>query len=245
MTQQVTGRSLGRVLNEYKEAYPYAGMPLGVTGLSDSEHRTLLEWIEQGAPFSLPAIQLSALEQREIQTWEKFFNHESPRRQLTARWLYEHLFIAHLYFKGIDSQHYFQIVRSSTPSGKPIEPIATRQPNDDPGKPFFYRLQPVQGTIMYKTHVTLALDNHLLSRINALFFDDNWTVDHLPGYTDAERSNPFQTFAPIPAEARYRFMLDHAEYFVQTFSTRTGVSWPDCHGRDPRPVLGIVSSAGK
>jgi Fatty acid cis/trans isomerase (CTI) len=85
-------------IKEYKEAFPHGGMPLGVTGLTDSERQTLLDWIRQGARFDSPAVDLSARELRKILTWERFLNHNSPRRQLLARWLYEHLFMAHLYF---------------------------------------------------------------------------------------------------------------------------------------------------
>ena len=237
---QVTGFGLKRnnicpspdEMEEYKDAFPHGGMPLGVTGLTDSERETLLQWIEQGARLDPPAVHLSAPVQREILTWERFLNHDSLRRQLLARWLYEHLFMAHLYFRGLDGEHFFQLVRSSTPSGKPIEVIATRRPNDDPGRPFFYRLQPVQGAIVHKTHVTFALDKGLLDRINTLFLENDWSVDRLPGYTDAERSNPFQTFASIPAGARYRFMLDHAEYFVRTF-----IRGPVCHGQIATDVI--------
>lgn len=85
---------------------------------------------------------------------------------------------------------------------------------------------------MHKTHVTFTLDNNLLGRINTLFLETNWNVDRLPGYSDDERSNPFQTFAPIPAAARYRFMLDHAEYFVRTF-----IRGPVCHGQIATDVI--------
>ena len=219
-------------LNAYREAFPYGGMPLGVTGLTASERDTLLDWIRQGAPYESPAIHVSDAERREIQTWERFFNHRSLRRQLLARWLFEHLFMAHLYFRDLDSGHFFRIVRSGTPPGKPVEPIATRRPNDEPQKPFFYRLHPVQGTIVHKTHVTFALHKGLMGEIKRLFFEDDWNIDRLPAYTDKERSNPFETFSAIPVRARYRFMLEHAEYFVRTF-----IRGPVCHGQIATHVI--------
>ena len=219
-------------MEEYKEAFPDGGMPLAVTGLTDTERKTLLEWTGQGARFDSPAVHLSAPVQQEILTWEDFLNHSSPRRRLLARWLFEHLFMAHLHFRGVDGERFFQLVRSSTPSGKPIRVVATRRPNDDPGMPFFYRLYPVEGTIVHKTHVTFALDKGLLDRINRLFLENDWSIERLPGYTADERSNPFQTFASIPAVARYRFMLDHAEYFVRTF-----IRGPVCHGQIATDVI--------
>lgn len=219
-------------MEAYGRAYPNGGMPLGVTGLTQSERESLLAWIRQGAPIDTPAVHVAAPVQREIRNWEAFLNHRSLRRQLLARWLYEHLFMAHLYFRGLDDGQFFQLVRSRTPSGKPVDIIATRRPNDDPGRAFFYRLWPVQSTIVHKTHVTFALDKALLGTINALFLGSDWEVERLPGYADAQRSNPFQTFAPIPAEARYRFMLDHAEYFVRTF-----IRGPVCHGQIATGVI--------
>ncbi len=50
----------------------------------------------------------------------------------------------------------------------------------------------------------------------------------MPGYGLHRRANPFETFEAIPAEARYRFMLDDAEYFVRTF-----IRGPVCRGRSP------------
>jgi len=219
-------------INDYKQAFLHGGMPLGVTGLTNSERRSLLDWIEQGAQFKPPVINLSATEQEAMRSWELFLNHKGLREQLVARWLYEHLFMAHLHFSDLKSEHFFQIVRSSTPPGEPVKLIATRYPNDNPGKPFFYRMQMVQGTIVYKTHITVALDKALLDRINILFFTDDWNIDRLPGYKDRDRANPFQTFAAIPASARYRFMLDHAEYFVQTF-----IRGPVCHGQIATDVI--------
>lgn len=219
-------------VKEYRKAFPHGGMPLGVTGLTKSERKTLLEWVEQGARFDTPAVHVAAPINQEIADWERFLNGNSLRRQLLARWLYEHLFMAHLYFEGLEDKQFFQLVRSSTPSGKPIKVIATRRPNDDPGRAIFYRLQPVQSTIVYKTHVTFALDKAVLDRINTLFLENDWDVERLPGYADEDRSNPFQTFAPIPAAARYRFMLDHAEYFVRTF-----IRGPVCHGQIATAVI--------
>jgi hypothetical protein len=75
-------------------------------------------------------------------------------------------------------------------------------------------------------NVTFALNKGVLKSINTLFLGDDWSIEQLPAYGDDERSNPFHTFAAIPAEARYRFMLEHAEYFVQTF-----IRGPVCHGQ--------------
>jgi len=49
-----------------------------------------------GAPDDGPT-QLSAREEAEIAAWERFLNGDSLKERLMSRYLYEHLFLAHLY----------------------------------------------------------------------------------------------------------------------------------------------------
>jgi hypothetical protein len=207
-------------------------MPFAVTGLEDAEYATLEQWLEQGAQVSERAVQPSAEELRQVETWEAFLNAPGARQNLVSRWLYEHLFLAHLHFDGGEPGHFFQMVRSRTPSGQAIDPIATRRPNDDPGTEFYYRLWPIQGVIVHKTHITYPLGEEKLARVKALFFADDWTLDAVPGYGAQRRANPFETFAAIPARARYQFMLDNAEYFVRTF-----IRGPVCRGQIATDVI--------
>jgi len=216
----------------FKKIFPHSGMPLGVTGMTDVERQTLLDWLAQGAQYVPATIKLTDAEQDLVGDWERFFNRKGLREQLVSRWLYEHLFMGHLYFSELDEPKFFQIVRSKSGPGKPIKQIVSRRPNADPGGDFYYRLKPVEETIVFKTHVVFALNQTLKKRINTLFYSDDWQTDKLPGYTDAERSNPFQTFASIPANARYRFMLDNAEYFLQTY-----IRGPVCHGQIATDVV--------
>ncbi|MCF5570242.1 peptidylprolyl isomerase, partial [Pseudomonas sp. PA-3-11C] len=128
--------------------------------------------------------------------------------------------------------HYFQWVRSRTPSGQPIDLIATRRPNDDSGTQVYYRLWPVQGVIVHKTHITYPFSAAKMARIKALFYGGDWQVTALPGYGPGSRANPFATFEAIPAKARYQFMLDNAEYFVRTF-----IRGPVCRGQIATDVI--------
>ncbi len=216
----------------YAAKRPAEGMPFAVTGLEPQEYRTLQAWLAAGAPVEQQALQPSASEVAQIADWEALLNASGARASLVSRWLYEHLFIAHLYFTGGEPGHFFQLVRSRTPSGQPIDPIATRRPNDDPGNNFYYRLWPVQGVIVHKTHITYGLNAQKLARVNELFFSGNWTVAAVPGYGPTRRANPFATFAAIPAQARYQFMLDNAEYFVRTF-----IRGPVCRGQIATDVI--------
>jgi len=47
---------------------------------------------------------------------KSWLNADSPKRRLVARYVYEHLFLAHLYFG--DDHSYFRLVRSRTPPGQ-------------------------------------------------------------------------------------------------------------------------------
>ena len=210
----------------------HGGMPFAVTGLSDQEYATLQRWLEQGAPVEHRQLQPSPAEALQIEEWERLLNTPGPRGTLVGRWLYEHLFIAHLYFEDGERGHFYQLVRSRTPSGEPIDPIATRRPNDDPGTRFSYRLRPISDVIVHKTHITYPLSSTKLARVRSLFFEGNWVVESVPGYGANHRANPFKTFQAIPAEARYQFMLDNAEYFVRTF-----IRGPVCRGQIATDVI--------
>ncbi len=66
--------------------------------------------------------------QRAVTEWEAFFNGASLKAQLMSRYMYEHLFLADIYFDEIGTGEHFRMVRSTTPPGQPIDIIATRRP---------------------------------------------------------------------------------------------------------------------
>ncbi|HGN8656741.1 TPA: fatty acid cis/trans isomerase [Pseudomonas aeruginosa] len=212
---------------------PGSGMPFAVAGLSDDEYATLQKWLAAGAPVDQQPLRPTAAEARQVASWERFLNQPGAKQSLVSRWLYEHLFLAHLYFPEQGAPgHFFQLVRSRTPSGQPIDPIPTRRPNDDPGNSFYYRLWPIQGVIVHKTHITYPLTAKKLERVQELFFGTQWNTDKVPGYGVQSRANPFVTFAAIPPRARYQFMLDNAEYFTRTF-----IRGPVCRGQIATDVI--------
>ncbi|KAF1030850.1 MAG: hypothetical protein GAK37_01078 [Pseudomonas sp.] len=218
--------------NAYAGAHPKEGMPLAVTGLTDQQYQTLQRWLASGAPIDEQGLAPSAKEALQVQQWENLFNQPGARESLVARWLFEHLFLAHIYFENGEPGHFFQWVRSRTPSGQPIDLINTRRPNDDPGTQVYYRLWPVQGVIVHKTHITYPFSAEKMARIKSLFYTNDWQVNALPGYGPGRRANPFETFEAIPAKARYQFMLDNAEYFVRTF-----IRGPVCRGQIATDVI--------
>ncbi len=116
-----------------------------------------------------------------------------------------------------------------------VVPIATRLPNEAPDGPFYYRLRLLTESIVQKNHITYALDARRLAHFQALFLGDAWTLPprrELAPHDKAARANPFLTFDPIPAKARYQFMLDDALFFVRSF-----IRGPVCAGQAATDVI--------
>ncbi len=216
-----------REFEGYATAHPQGGMPYGMAPLTDREFTTLVAWVMQGAPPppAPPPLPRAAIEQVEI--WEAFLNGVTLKERVTSRYLYEHWFLADLYFDDLPTGPFFRIVRSSTPPGSSVREIATRRPYDDPGfERIWYRLVPIESTIVHKTHIPYRLGEARRRRLSELFLESAWEPTQLPAYDASEGSNPFATFREIPARSRYQFLLDDAEYFVMTF-----IRGPVCYGQ--------------
>lgn len=217
----------------FRNDHPLAGMPYATAPLSDTEYQTLTSWARAGATVSSLPAEIPEEIKRQIADWESFLNSDDIRSRLMSRYLYEHLFLARLHFLGDTSRRFFQLVRSTTPQGEAIDIIATRRPFDDPGnKPFFYRLQLVDETIVHKEHLVYELGPERMARYKELFLTPSWSLSDLPDYGDAEGGNPFSTFEQIPAKGRYQFLLDDALFFVRSF-----IRGPVCHGQTAVDVI--------
>jgi Fatty acid cis/trans isomerase (CTI) len=211
----------------YARENPRGGMPYGMAPLGNAELGTLVAWVAQGAPGPPAAPPLPKAATAEVARWEAFLNGDSLKQRITARYLYEHWFVAHLYFESLPSGPFFRVVRSRTPPGTPIDEIATRRPYDSPGvERFWYRLRPLEETILHKTHIVYPLSEAKMRRLSELFLDSDWQPTRLPGYAVEEASNPFIAFDQIPARSRYQYLLDDARYFVMTF-----IRGPVCRGQ--------------
>lgn len=205
--------------------YPLWGMPYGLPGVTDEEHQTLMRWIEQGAPYREPD-PVPPLLRAQVEEWEAFLNGDSPKQQLMSRYLYEHLHLVHLYFDDLPDRQWFRLVRSRSAPGLPIDLIVTRRPYDDPGVPrVYYRLEPVRGSLLAKTHIPYALSPSRKQRYTELFLDKPYDVGALPGYEASVAANPFVAFRDLPVRSRYKFLLDEALAFVAQF-----IKGPVCRG---------------
>jgi hypothetical protein len=220
-------------LAEFLAKHPDRGMPFGFPGISEDELETIGSWLQQGGAGPSPEQQArltapSRVAASEIEKWEAFLNHEDAKHALTARYLYEHFFLAHVNFKRVGPGEFYELVRSTTPSGQGVAPIPTVRPYDDPGVGrFYYRFRKIHSTIVHKTHIVVEFDDRTLARYRELFIDTPWIESPHAEVLDAETdANPFLAYAQIPPDSRYRFMLDHSEYFLRTF-----IRGPVCKGQ--------------
>jgi hypothetical protein len=216
--------------DEYAAKHPHGGMPYAMPNLESDEYTMLVHWLAQGAPMPQDK-QPSEVAAKQIRQWEAFLNGDSNKAsdnktRLVSRYLYEHLFQAHLHFEGTDDREFYRMVRSTTAPGKPVDVIPTRRPYGDSAGPVYYRIVRHQGSIVAKTHMLYELTDKRMQRYKQLFIEPEYQVASLPSYDAVDASNPIKTFAAIPARSRYRFLLDEARFFIEGF-----IKGPVCRGQ--------------
>ncbi len=138
----LTCADTGVELKKYLKKHPNNGMPFGFPPLKAEEFNSVAGWLMQGAkgPTKEQEVVLKAIPNKDgemINTWENFLNNPDPKHQVTARYLYEHLFLAHITFDS-GTDEFYELVRSKTGPGKALDLIATVRPYDDPGTDQFY-----------------------------------------------------------------------------------------------------------
>ncbi|KII75277.1 fatty acid cis/trans isomerase [Vibrio renipiscarius] len=215
-------------LDQYQRDYPTWGMPYGMPNLSSQEYSTLIRWVNEGSLMN-KAIPLTFEQQSMVNHYEALFNNDSVKHQLVARYIYEHLFLSHLYFSELSDQtpRFFTLVRSATPPGQPVKRIATRRPYDDPQVDrVYYRIIPEQATIVDKTHMPFALNTERMQNWHDWFFSDNYPVTQLPSYSPDVAANPMTAFDELPVKSRFKFMLDNSQNTISAF-----IKGPVCRGQ--------------
>lgn len=214
----------------FEANYPLWGMPYGLPALGPEQQQLIKRWLETGAKARYPG-KKPTRNSLLIDKWEAFFNGASLKERLMSRYIYEHLFLANIYFPEPvaaigEEREFFKLVRSATPPGEPIEVIPTRRPFDDPGDQLYYRLQRVKTTVLQKQHMPYLFDQARMERWTELFITPQYAVSVLPGYDAAQASNPFITFKDLPVRSRYEFMLDEAQFTIMGF-----IKGPVCRGQ--------------
>ncbi|MDK9737394.1 fatty acid cis/trans isomerase [Vibrio sp. D404a] len=212
---------------QYEKDYPTWGMPYGMPNLDKGEYATLMSWLENGAIMNAH-IPLTDEEQALVDTYESFLNKSARKSQLSARYIYEHLFLSHLYFSELEGPaRFFTLVRSTTPPGEPVQRITTRRPYDDPEVPrVYYRIIPEQGTIVDKTHMPFALNEKRLQDWTTWFVNTPYIVRELPSYDVDVAANPMTAFEALPVNSRFKFMLDNAQNTIMAY-----IKGPVCRGQ--------------
>ncbi len=217
-------------MGSYIAEQPLGGMPYALPGLTNEEQQTLMRWLHNGAPLPKAQPLPDALLKR-ADKFEAWLNGNSNKAQLSARYIYEHLFTSHLYFEEFSEEgvtpQFFNLVRSLTPPGEPLDVVATRRPFDHPGTDrVWYRLQPVTSTIVSKTHQPYAINDDLMAKWNAWFVEAEFDVPELPSYKPEVAANPLTAFTLMPVNTRYRFMLERAQNTIMGY-----IKGPVCRGQ--------------
>ena len=210
----------------YFEKNPHKGMPYGFPALEKNEYNLLMTWLKQGAIDDTKKDISSDFEKNQIIKFENFLNKKEIKHKVSARYIYEHLFLAHISFED-ESGNFFELIRSSTPMGEKPQIIATRFPYDKIEGNFYYRFQKIESTIVHKTHMVYKLNDKKLARYNELFINVTWEQKpFLPSYDTKSSVNALKTFEQIPANSRYQFLLDDVHYIIMTF-----IRGPVCKGQ--------------
>jgi Fatty acid cis/trans isomerase (CTI) len=213
-------------VDTFSREHPLWGMPYAMPNLPEQEYQTLVSWVAQGAPAPAPPAPSSTV-LPQIEQWENFLNRSSSKQRLVSRYLYEHLFHAHIHFADSPVREFYRLVRSTTPPGQTIDEIPTVRPYDNPGTaPFYYRLLRYHPSIVVKNHIVYEFSNRRLERYRELFLTPDYEVRELPSYRPEIASNPFKVFIDLPLKSRYRFLLDDARFFIEGF-----IKGPVCRGQ--------------
>lgn len=230
---KLTCADSGAELGEYLKKHPNRGMPYGFPPLKDVEFQVIVDWLAGGGkgPDEAEVSRLTTptpTDKPMIEKWEAFLNNKDLKNTLVARYLYEHLFLAHINF-SYDSNDFYELIRSAGSLSEPLNIINTVLPYDDPGKgEFSYRFRKIHSTIVHKTHMVVTLSSQQFERIDKVFIQSpHWPENLYPvGYDKETSANPFKAFAQIPPDARYQFLLDNIHYIIMTF-----IRGPVCKGQ--------------
>lgn len=171
------------------------GMPYNLPGLDETQITTITDWVNKGAipPVPVDVVERDPKYKGIISKWENFLNHPDYKHKLTSRYIFEHLYLAHLYIKE-NPRQFYRLIRSETLCDKPVM-IPTRTANATPFiKPsmtsFYYCIVKFPATIVNKSHLPYEISSAKVDWMHNLFIMPAWQIDsgELP---------PYQTDLPI------------------------------------------------
>ncbi len=232
-------------LRSYQNNLPWAGMPYGFPKLSPEETSEIFNWIKEGAkpPVFNATYQLSKPSKpATVQEWESFLNQGDFSHRITARYIYEHLFLAHVYFDEMPGE-FFRLIRAHCDNdGGNCHELPTRRPTDDPKSSeyyfensaysIFYKFQKVTSAIVHKAHIPFQLNTAKLDKWKKMFIEQINNKKNFPAYGNETGGNPFLTFKEIPPKSRYQFLIDDSYFFINSF-----IKGPVCRGSEALSVI--------
>ena len=207
-------------LDDYLKKNPNHGMPYGFPALDKKEHNLLVKWFK--GEIKDDRIEKSD-NSEDIALFEAFLNNSDIKYQVTARYIYEHLFLAHIKFENDDN--FYSLVRAYNKDGSDV--VKTRVPFAEAKQKFYYKFKKIKSTIVHKTHMVYTLNKEKLQRYKDLFIKVKWEENpYMPSYELEVSANALSSFKQIPLESRYNFMLDNVHYYIMTF-----IRGPVCKGQ--------------
>lgn len=205
-------------------------MPYNLASISINDYSKIANWVNQGQkpPKKSSRRDFFKDDIGAIVRFEEMLNYDEPKNRLVARYLYEHLFLADIFFSSKDSiqPNFYKLIRSSEPCSE-YKIIATSVPNEDPKVAFpYYCILKNVNSVAAKNHLPYKINNLKLDWFNEIFINSKWDQKIVvPNYDNQYRANPFLTFQSIPIESRYRFLLEDSWYHIMTF-----IKGPVCNG---------------
>ena len=157
-------------LENYFEKNPHKAMPYGFPNITKNEYNTIMTWLSLGAKNDTKDKKISSFEKNYILKFEEFLNNPNIKNRVTSRYIYEHLFLAHIYFDET-SGNFYELIRSSTKYPEKAKIVPTRFPYDKIDEPFYYRVQIIDSTIVHKTHMVYKIDDEKLK-----FYNNNFII---------------------------------------------------------------------
>ncbi len=121
-------------LDKYLSENPHHGMPYGFPALKKEEHNLIITWLKDEIKDDR---EKSNTQSKYIEEFEEFLNNPKIKYQVTARYIYEHLFLAHIKFKDDDS--FYSLVRSYDNDVKEL--VKTRVPYGKTKEKFYYKFK--------------------------------------------------------------------------------------------------------
>ena len=164
----------------------------------------------------------------QVRHWEAFLNGASNKERLMSRYLFEHLFLGHLHFDADPDA-------PALPAGA-LEHAAGPAGADHRHAPALRRprragvLVPAANPSARRCWPRRTCPTHWARRAwtstAQWFLAAGFEVGALPSYAIEVASNPFVAFRELPVDARYRFLLDEAQFFIMNF-----IKGPVCRGQ--------------